>query len=98
LYVTICIYATPSPESYETLQDRHTILKNPNIEQESSENPALIKDAGSQQGPNKMSKDLSRSTNITKMIKNQSQRFKVSKVDEVPEENEDLTAPKDPIE
>lgn len=44
LYVTICIYATPSLDSYETLQDKHTILKNPNIEQESTENPALIKE------------------------------------------------------
>lgn len=44
LYVTVCIYATPSLDSYETLQDKHTILKNPNIEQESTENPALIKD------------------------------------------------------
>ena len=35
-YVCICIYSTPSIESYETLQDRHTILKNPIIEQETN--------------------------------------------------------------
>ena len=28
------MYYTPSLESYETLQDKHTILKNPTIEQE----------------------------------------------------------------
>lgn len=32
LYVTICMYSTPSIESYDTLQDKHTILKNPIIE------------------------------------------------------------------
>jgi hypothetical protein len=37
LYVTICMYCTPSIESYETLQDKHTILKNPTIEQEKQE-------------------------------------------------------------
>lgn len=74
LYVTICIYSTPSTESYETLQDRHTILKNPNIEQESSENPALIKDSkveGSQsaQAANPMSRGNSRPNNINKILK-----------------------------
>ena len=34
MYVTFCMYSTPSIESYETLQDKHTILKNPNIEVE----------------------------------------------------------------
>ena len=92
LYVTICIYATPSPESYDTLQDRHTILKNPNIEQESSENPALIKDNSSSNGPR--SKEQ-KSTNINR--KNQNQRFKVQKVEEMPEEEDQLTN-KEPIE
>lgn len=32
LYVAVCMYSTPNIESYETLQDRHTILKNPVIE------------------------------------------------------------------
>jgi phosphatidylinositol glycan class P protein len=32
LYVTICMYSTPDIESYATLQDKHTILKNPVIE------------------------------------------------------------------
>lgn len=32
MYVAICIYSTPNIESYDTLQDKHTILKNPVIE------------------------------------------------------------------
>ena len=48
LYVTICMYATPSLESYETLQDKHTILKNPNIEHETQENEHLNIVQGSQ--------------------------------------------------
>ena len=36
LYVTICMYSTPNIESYDTLQDKHTILKNPIIEQEAT--------------------------------------------------------------
>ena len=94
LYVTICIYATPSPESYDTLQDRHTILKNPNIEQESSENPALIKDNSSSNGPKTREQ---KTTSINRMLKTQSQRFKVSKVEEMPEEEDQLTN-KEPIE
>jgi len=47
LYVTICMWATPSIESYETLQDKHTILKNPNIERE-AEQPSVAKDAAMQ--------------------------------------------------
>lgn len=29
LYVSVCMWSTPNIESYETLQDKHTILKNP---------------------------------------------------------------------
>lgn len=34
LYVSVCMWATPNIESYDTLQDKHTILKNPIIEKE----------------------------------------------------------------
>jgi phosphatidylinositol glycan class P protein len=34
LYVCICMMATPSLESYETLQDKHTILKEPNFDRQ----------------------------------------------------------------
>mmetsp|Transcript_4506 Transcript_4506/g.6779 ORF Transcript_4506/g.6779 Transcript_4506/m.6779 type:complete len:147 (-) Transcript_4506:295-735(-) len=37
LYVTVCQLKTPSLESYDTLQDRHTILKNPHAEEEQKE-------------------------------------------------------------
>lgn len=37
MYVACCIYATPDIESYATLQDKHTILKNPVIETESKQ-------------------------------------------------------------
>ena len=30
LYVFVCMASTPSIDSYQTLQDRHTILKDPN--------------------------------------------------------------------
>mmetsp|Transcript_1623 Transcript_1623/g.2873 ORF Transcript_1623/g.2873 Transcript_1623/m.2873 type:complete len:204 (+) Transcript_1623:693-1304(+) len=43
LYMTVCMYSTPSIDSYETLQDKHTILKDPHIEQEGSENTAFKK-------------------------------------------------------
>lgn len=37
LYVAFCMFATPEIESYATLQDKHTILKNPVIESETQE-------------------------------------------------------------
>ena len=37
MYIACCIYATPDLESYATLQDKHTILKNPVIETESKQ-------------------------------------------------------------
>ena len=40
LYVTVSMYYTPDLSSYETLQDRHTILKNPTIEQDTPAKPA----------------------------------------------------------
>lgn len=32
LYVAVCMFYTPDIQSYDTLQDKFSILKNPNIE------------------------------------------------------------------
>jgi phosphatidylinositol glycan class P protein len=37
LYVAFCMFATPEIESYATLQDKHTILKNPVLESENQQ-------------------------------------------------------------
>ena len=40
LYVSVCMIFTPDIESFETLQDRFSILKNPKVEQVQENEPA----------------------------------------------------------
>jgi len=78
LYVTICMYYTPSLESYETLQDRHTILKNPTIEQDNTHKiKTTDNSSGLKQGENSNSREGSFGANNihNSLVKSNSQTF-----------------------